>query len=658
MKESLKLQFQNVRFTFFIAITVWLKTYIITRTSFDLKLESFMQEFILFISPLASSLFLVGLALFAKGKKRNYIALGIDFLLTIILVGNVMFYGFYNDFVTLPVLGQTSNFGSLGSSVKSLLNYKIVVAFADIIFFAVLLKKKKDYAKTERVSRPMRSLYFVSTIAIFFANLGLAEAERPELLTRSFDRVMLVKNLGLYVHQVYDLGLQAKSSSQKAFADGSKLQEAETYVKTMQEKPDPNMFGAAKGKNVIVVSLESMQQFLIGAKVNGQEVTPFLNQFAKESYYFENFYHQTGQGKTSDAEFLVDNSLYPLDRGAVFFTHGNNEFVATPEILHEQGYYTAVFHANNATFWNRNMVYPALGYDRYFNELDYKVTPETKLGWGLKDIEYFDQSVDMLKNIEQPFYTRFLTLTNHYPFDYDEATKLIEPYNSGDDVFDNYVVTARYLDEALKHFVEDLKAEGLYDNSVIVFYGDHYGISDNHNRAMAQFLGKQEITEFDRMNLQRTPFFIHVPGQTEGKTISAPAGEIDVKPTILHLLGVDTTNDINFGHDLFAPERKPFVVQRDGSFVTDQYIYTNNTFYNRTTGQVAEVPKAEAQAMIDRAQNELRMSDQIIEGDLLRFYEGNKVKTGTIKTTIKENNKEKEKDKDKDKENNKEKDAA
>lgn len=517
MKETLKSQFQNVRFTVFVALALWLKTYLITRTSFDLKLESFMQEFILFLSPLAASLLLVGLALFAKGKKRNYIALGINFVLTIVLVGNVMFYGFYNDFVTLPVLGQTSNFGSLGSSVKELFNYKIILAFADIIIFFVLLKKMKNFAPTERVARPMRSLYFVSTVAIFFANLGLAEAERPELLTRSFDRVMLVKNLGLYVHQVYDLGLQAKSSSQKAFADGSKLQETENYVKTTQSKPDPNMFGTAKGKNVIVVSLESLQTFLIGATVNGQEVTPFLNQFTKESYYFDNFFHQTGQGKTSDAEFLVDTSLYPLDRGAVFFTHGNNEYTATPEILRQQGYYTAVFHANNATFWNRNIMYPALGYDRYYNELDYKITPETKLNWGLKDIEYFDQSVDMLKQVKQPFYTRFLTLTNHYPFTYDDNTKLIDEYNSGDGVFDRYMVTARYLDEAMKHFIERLKAEGIYDNSVIVFYGDHYGISENHNRAMAQFLGKEEITAFDHMNLQKTPMFIHVPGQKKVK---------------------------------------------------------------------------------------------------------------------------------------------
>lgn len=653
MKESFKSQFKNVRFTLIVALTVWIKTYIITRNSFDLKIDSPMEEFILFISPLAMSLLIVGLALFAKGKKRNYIALGMDFLLTFILVGNVMFYGFFNDFVTLPVLGQTSNFGDLGTSIKALFDIKIILAFADIAVFAFILKKKKNFAKTERVARPMRLLYFVSTVAIFCVNLALAEAQRPQLLTRSFDRVMIVKNLGIYFHQIYDIGLQIKSTSQKVLADSSQLQEAENYVKTTQTKPDPEMFGVAEGKNVIVVSLESLQTFLIGATVNGQEVTPFLNDFINESYYFDNFYHQTGQGKTSDAEFLVDTGLYPLDRGAVYFTNGTNEYTATPEILRQQGYYTAVFHANNATFWNRNVMYSSLGYDRYYNELDYTIEEDTTLNWGLKDIEFFDQSVDMLKEIDQPFYTRFLSLSNHFPFTYDEDTQYIEPYNSGDEVFDQYVVTARYLDESLKLFIEQLKEEGIYDDSVIVFYGDHYGISDNHNDATAQFLGKEEITDYDHINLQRTPLFIHLPGQTEGKTISEPAGEIDVKPTILHLLGIDTTDDINFGHDLFSPDRVPFVVQRDGSFITEEYIYTHGTFYDRLTGEVADVPEDEAKALVDRAQNELRMSDAIIEGDLLRFDDNNKINTGEIQTVIKEDEKDKKEDKKEDKKDEK-----
>ena len=639
MKNKINLQMHNISFVLIIALAVWLKTYLITRFSFDLKIESSTQELILFISPLATSLAFVGLALFATGEKRNYIALCINFLLTIVLVGNVMFYDFYSDFVTLPVLGQTSNFGQLGGSILEILNYKIILAFVDIIFFFILLKKKALVFQTGRVTHPARLLYFLLTIGVFFANLHLAEKERPELLTRSFDRVMLVKNLGLYTHQVYDLTLQVKAGSQKALADSSKLQETENYVKANQSEPNPNMFGAAKGKNVIVVTLESLQTFLIGASVNGQEVTPFLNEFINESYYFDNFFHQTGQGKTSDSEFLIDTSLYPLNRGAVFFTHGNNDYTATPEILRQQGYFTSVFHANNATFWNRNIMYSALGYDRYYNELDYKITPETHLNWGLKDIEYFDQSVDMLKTVDQPFYARFLTLTNHYPFTYDEDTKFIEPYNSGNGVFDRYIVTARYLDESIKRFIERLKAEGMYNDSIIVLYGDHYGISEKHNRAMAQFLEKDQITEFDTLNLQRTPLYIHMPGQTEGQTISKPTGQIDMKPTILNLLGIDTTNDIRFGHDMFSDEYTGFVVLRDGSFITDKYAYTNNTFYDRITGEIVDLPKKEAQALINRAQNELRMSDKIIEGDLLRFSESNKMKTGEVQTKIKETEK-------------------
>ena len=150
------------------------KTYLITRFSFDLKIESSTQELILFISPLAASLAFVGLALFATGEKRNYIALCINFLLTIVLVGNVMFYDFYSDFVTLPVLGQTSNFGQLGQYYRNikLQNYTRIRRHCFLLYF---IKKKSLVFKTERVTHSTRLLYFLLTIGVFFANLHLAE---------------------------------------------------------------------------------------------------------------------------------------------------------------------------------------------------------------------------------------------------------------------------------------------------------------------------------------------------------------------------------------------------------------------------------------------------------------------------------------------------
>ena len=54
---------------------------------------------------------------------------------------------------------------------------------------------------------------------------------------------------------------------------------------------------------------------------------------------------------------------------------------------------------------------------------------------------------------------------------------------------------------------------------------------------------------------------------------------------------IDTTNDIRFGHDMFSDEYTGFVVLRDGSFITDKYAYKNNTFYDRITGEIVDLPK-------------------------------------------------------------------
>lgn len=613
---------KNFGFPLLAVFLLWAKATLLNLFVFDLEIENAMQKFILIISPLSSLLVFIGIGFFAKGHKRNRAIIWISLILSLILVGDTLYYSFFDDFVTIPVLFMTQNFADLGSSVKALISYKLILAFSDVIILIVVnLLWGKKFFTTENIKGNSRRAFFLVAVAVFLVNLGLAEKERPQLLTRSFDREYIVKFLGLYNYHLYDIAIQSKTSAQKAMADDSELAGIENFIRANDTGVNAQLHGKYKGKNVVVISLESLQNFVINRKINGQEITPFLNSFIKDSYYFDNFYHQTGQGKTSDAEFMIDNSLFPLDRGAVYFTNSGNTFTATPAILKkEQGYYTSVMHANNKSFWNRDMMYPSLGYDRYFNEHDFKIDPGTTVGWGLKDEYFVKQSVDLMKTLPQPFYNRMITLTNHFPFELEPKDQMIEKLKTGDETVDNYVTTVRYLDESIKQFISEMKASGLYDNTIIVMYGDHYGISENHNSAMSQVLG-EDITPAVHAKLQQTPFFIHLPGQTKGETIHKVMGQVDVKPTILNLLGVDANKtSVNFGNDVFSPKHKDFVVFRDGSIVTNKYIYIGEKMYDAATGELLEGQKPPKEDLT-KAKKSLEYSNSIILKDLLRFYE-------------------------------------
>ncbi|MCM3389940.1 LTA synthase family protein [Ureibacillus chungkukjangi] len=600
----------------------WLKTVIVYHTSFELDIENAMQELILIINPLSFILFAYGISLFFKTEKlRNRYLITVSAFLAIVLFANVGFYRFYNDFITFAVLFQTSNFGDLGNSVADIISFTDILYFADLIVLLIAIKFIPKSEGITPVRIEMRRAYFVLSMAIVFLNLGLSETERPQLLTRAFDRELLVKNIGTYNYHLYDIYVQSKSSAQRALADGSELVEVDNYVQANQAAVNPEMFGKYKGRNVILVSLESLQSFVINNEMNGEVVTPFLNSLTndKDTYYFNDFYHQTGLGKTSDSEFIVENSLFGLGRGAVFFTHGGNTYNTMSEKLGENGYFTNVMHSNNSSFWNRNEIYESFNIDKFYDIESYEVTDENSVNWGLKDIPFFEQSVDLMKEMDQPFYSKMITLTNHYPFTLEEEDIMIPEYNSNSGTLNRYFQTVRYLDESIKTFFDKLKEEGLYDNSIIVMYGDHYGISENHNKAMSMYLGKEEITAYDSALLQSVPLFIHVPGSGDGQVMDEAAGQIDLRPTIMHLLGIETSNDMQLGADLFSEEHEDLVIFRDGRFITDDLVYAGEVCYDRNTGEQTEIEAC--QPYIERSSIELEYSDQIINGDLLRFYD-------------------------------------
>ena len=603
-------------------LMLWIKTYITQKVQFDLGVEGSLQQFLLLINPLGSAMLFLGFSFLFRGKRKYTSLVVVYTLMSILLYANIVYYRFFSDFITLPTIFQTQNFGDLGGSILSLLKPYDILFFVDVFIMFYLRFSRKIQKETNRFGYKKATAIIAFALALSILNLGLAEVSRPQLLTRGFDRNYIVKYLGMYNYTIYDSVETMKASSQRALADSSDITEVINYTKSNYANPNPEYFGAAKGMNVIYLHLESFQNFLIDYKLNGEEVTPFLNSLTKDAntLYFDNFFHQTGQGKTSDAEYMLENSIFGLPQGSAYITKGQNTYQAAPSILKDYGYTSAVFHGNNGTFWNRNVIYKSLGYENFFDASYYDTSSSIDMAeYGLLDKPFFAQSESLLTSLPQPFYTKFITVGNHYPYKMNQDLVTIEKADTGDASVDNYFQTARYADEAIEQVFNQLKELGLYENTMIILYGDHYGISDNHNKAMEQVIGK-EITPYESANLQRVPLFIHVPG-LEGGTNHTYGGQIDLLPTVLHLLGIDTQNFIQFGSDLLSEEHNEIVPFRNGDFVSPTIYSINEKFYDNETGLLLDDSQLElAKSIKNEVDYKLELSDKVVNGDLLRFY--------------------------------------
>lgn len=603
-------------------VLLWIKTYVTQLTQFDLGIEEGIQEFLLILNPLGSCLLLLGLSFFSSGKKKYRRLLLIDFILSFILYANVLFYRFFNDYITLPTLLQVQNAGDVSSSLGTIVRPYDLLFFADIILLLALILFKFVDKDAKETSARTKRFVFITAITLSTLNLTLAEIDRPQLLTRGFDRNYIVKYLGMYNYTFYDTVQSTKASAQRATADQSDITDVLNYTRSQYAEPNPDTFGIGKEMNVIYLHLESIQTFLINYELHGEQVTPFLNSLVNEenTVYFDNFYHQTAQGKTSDAEFILDNSLYGLNKGSAFTTKGQNTYHAAPSILAKEGYSTAVLHGNEGSFWNRYEVYNQFGYTHFFDAKYYDIKEEDRAEYGLMDKPFYAQSADLIDTLPQPFTAKLIPVTHHFPYPLKEELATIEPHTTGDKSVDRYFQTARYADEALEEFFVYLKESGLYENSILVMYGDHYGISENHKRAMSEVLGT-EVGAFETAQLQRVPLFIRVPGM-EGGVRHDVSGQIDILPTVLHLLGIDSKKYVQFGTDLFSEEHREVIPFRNGDYVSPEIINVGDAYYDATTGLPIEDETLLTKAHLheEHIQEVLRLSDKVVNSDLLRFY--------------------------------------
>lgn len=539
------------------------------------------------------------------------------------------------------MLASSKVSAGLGAAALELFRPWDVIYILDFPILAFFFFKK--WIRMDNRPFNKRASFAVTSLSamLFSANLFLAEIDRPELLTRGFSNYYVVRALGLPAFLGYSANQTYAANKERSKASEADLKPVEEYIQQHYAKPNPEYFGMAKGRNVIYIHLESFQQFLIDYKLKVDdkeyEVTPFLNSLyhSKETFAFSNVFNQVKAGKTSDAETMIETGLFGLNQGSFMVNYGGtNTQQAAPFILSKNGYNSsAVFHGNAGSFWNRNTAYKQWGYNYFFDASYFtKQNSSNSFQYGLNDKYMLKDSIKYLERLQQPFYTKFITVSNHYPY----TTSL-----SGDDLgfplaktqdetINGYFATANYLDSSIKAFFDYLKESGLYKNSIIVLYGDHYGISNSRNPALAPLLGKNSETwsSYDNAMLQRVPYMVVIPGMDKGGIIDTYGGEIDMLPTLEHLLGIESNKFLQVGQDMLSPDHDQIVAFRSANyFVTPEYTsYSGRTYYTKTGEEITnpdEKTKEELDKIREAANLQLKISDSIQTGDLLRFFKGN-----------------------------------
>ncbi len=503
-------------------------------------------------------------------KKRTWLAIWFyNFILSVLFIVVVYYTRYFSTVPSYYDVKQIYQSNSVGGTVALLGSPYDFLFFLDVVVVLPLIWF---------FNRHSTSFAFAKRWAIGFGCIGLIMtmvAFRYPLIDVSY----FAKKHG-YIQsqfvQAYENSIGTALASQERLSEKEleKLK-GNTYVPAAQQES----FGIASNRHVFIIQVESLQEFTINQKVNGQEITPNLNALLKDSAYFDNVYQQIGAGNTSDAEWLMHTSLYPEGMDPTVNTIEETEIPSLVRTLKKNGYGTATYHADDITYWSRDKLYPALGFDYIYTSNE--IPNEKEIGFGPADevlFNFVEEQLPRQLKTHDRMYSNIITLTSHTPFEMPEEYELLDlPENFKDTYVGNYFQSVRYTDEQIGMFINHLKRLGIYDESVILIYGDHSGlhgapVTENDQVLLKQVLG-HKYTMQDRFIV---PVIFAVPELFTGETYSHLGGQIDLMPTLLNLLGIEHDTQM-VGHNLFQYKKNLLGMRYylpGGSFISDKTFYT------------------------------------------------------------------------------------
>ncbi len=607
-------------FLFLLAAFIYLKFYFLEYAISHTATRSSLSA----LSSFGISLMLVSSVSLCWRRLRPLLLFSLDFLLSGLVFTDLMHLRYYSDLFTFGNIGLSTQVGEVAESVAALFKVSDLLYFADIAalaFYFLFFRRLsvKPFFKKITFRRIKLTLFiFLLGASLLALRIYTYEKQVPNVLRSMWDRPAVCNNVGAMTYHAVDFWNVAADKLFKKKLSQADVDEIKGWFADRESVKDKSadMYGAYAGKNLIIIQVESLQHFVVGMKVGGVEVTPNINRFVKKSAYFSEVYNQTGSGNSSDAEFLVNAALYPSPSGVAYTRFAGNKYAGLPKILADRGYSVLALHGDRPGFWNRQHMYPALGFQRFVSKKDFVV--DENLGMGLSDKSFFRQTVKMLKNEPKPFYAFLITLTSHYPYNFPELLRQCD-FNAGE--FDgllvgNYLKAINYFDKQFGMFIKGLEKEGLLESSIIVVYGDHTAIPEWDKPNLEKLLKRDLRAHGTWRGILKIPLIIKFPdGRFAGVSDDVPAGLVDVSKTLTELLGAE--NNLGFGHSVYSKKSKEPVIFRNGSYIYGQAFVEPSISSAVDVKSGKTLKYADYNDITQKVKKILSYSDKILEHNLM-----------------------------------------
>lgn len=499
--------------------------------------------------------------LLSKNKQIVFL-IGYNALYSAMLIVDLWYYRVNRDVYGLKNILYPGTFNVMKGS---LINFNIidVVFIIDIVLVVLWIAIKKVNNNEERSKRKFSFTFRYSIIVILLSYVALdiiGLGEWCDKITKSGWYYEMTANApGPMGYHIVEAG---KTLGKKVKASSERNDEAiNKWISNNNENLEDNEYsGILKGKNVIFLQIESLENFVINKTANGQEITPFLNKLTKEGLYFSNFYEQNNAGNSIDCDFLVNTSVFPLGDEITALNYGVNTYSnSLPKILESEGYTTISTHAEEPGEFNWSEIHRnSFDSETLWSIRDYKY--EETVGYGLSDKSFLRQIAEKVENEDKPFFIQAPTLSSHGPFNIDKKYRELNlPKEIDENYLGGYFESVHYTDKQIEMFFNMLQEEGLLDNTVVVIYGDHTGVHKYYNDSIQELSYEGDWwKEVDH----KIPLIIYSKDMPN-KEITAHGGQVDLIPTVSYLLGVDKEKYINtsMGRNLVNTNRDATVIK-------------------------------------------------------------------------------------------------